>query len=441
MLRNRLKTSSLLLLLLLLPFALPAEDWAYRIHQGETLTTVANRFLKSMFTPEQLRVYNGIIKDREIPIGTEIRVPLDWDWMKQSLAGVVVPYIFGEAVLYRRDQDQPADISRGTLLKVGDRVVTGQKSAVSLLFADHSQLLIGPENEVVFDTLSAFEGQGMLDTRIRLQRGRLENRVVPIQSPGNRYEIHTPAAVAVVRGTDFRVSAEEVSGLTRSEVAEGKADVSAAGETVGVVASEGTLIESGQPPAQPYPLLNPPDLSTLAVRYPATLPRLEWPPLAQAISDRVQVMDEEGSLRFTRQVAESVVNLPALTPGLYQLRVRGVDELGLEGLSARHDFEVETPTEPAPAINEAPVLDPPFFAGPWLGLHWQPVEGAWIHRLMLARDPALQEILFEQLSHSSSSRIPTPPPGRYFLAVEALFDDPEVVTRSMIYRLEIPGWR
>jgi hypothetical protein len=438
MLRDRLKTISFLLLLLL-PFTAPAEDWAYRIHQGENLTTVANRFLKPMFTPEQLQVYNGIINDRQIPIGTEIRVPLDW--MQQSLAGVEVRYVFGEAVLYRRGQDEPTNVARGTLLKAGDRVVTGQKSAVSLLFADQSQLLIGPQSEVVFDALSAFEGQGMLDTRIRLQRGRLENRVIPIKSPGNRYEIHTPAAVTVVRGTDFRVAAEAASGLTRSEVSKGKVEVSAAGETVGVAAGEGTLIEQGQPPAAPRALLTPPDLSALAARYPASLPTIEWPALAQAISYRVQLMDDENSLRFSQQVTEAAVSLPTLTPGHYQLRVRGIDELGLEGLSARHEFEVEMAPEPKPSIPAAPSLEPPHFAGPWLGLRWQPVAGAWTHRLILARDPALRDILFEQLSQAAAYWIPTPPPGRYYLAVEALFDAPEAVTRSTLYRIEIPGWR
>jgi hypothetical protein len=58
-----------------------------------------------------------VLKDRQMPVGTEIRVPIDW--MKQSLAGVK-----------------------------------------------------------------------------------------PLRAPGARYEIHTPAAVTVVRGTQFRIAAE-----------------------------------------------------------------------------------------------------------------------------------------------------------------------------------------------------------------------------------------
>ena len=440
--RDCLKTLSLLVLLLL-SFAAPAEDWAYRLHQGENLTTVANRFLKPMFTPEQLQVYNGIVNDREIPIGTEIRVPLDW--MKQTLAGVEVRYVFGEASLYRRGQDQPDSIARGTFLNAGDRVVTGQKSAISLMFADGSQLLIGPGSEVVFDALSAFEGQGMLDTRIRLQRGRLENRVIPIKSPGNRYEIHTPAAVTVVRGTDFRVSAEGDSGLTRSEVTEGTVNVNAAGEAVDVAAGEGTLIEQGQPPAPPRPLLTPPDLSGLAASYPLPLPRLSWPALDQAVSYRVQVLDEDASLHFSQLTSTAEIDLPDLAPGLYQLRVRGVDELGLEGLAAHHGFEVMEPPPAAPVaavpVTETPLLDPPRFSGRWIGVHWQPVAGAWTHRLILARDPALHDSLFEQLSQGSSYWIPMPPPGRYYLAVEALFDAPDAAARSTVYLVEIPGWR
>ncbi|MCU7806697.1 MAG: FecR domain-containing protein, partial [Candidatus Thiodiazotropha sp. (ex Semelilucina semeliformis)] len=238
----------------LLSLTVAAEDWVYRLHQGETLTLVAERFLKPEFTPEQLQVYNGILNDREIPVGTEIRVPIDW--MDQALEGVEVRFVFGEAELFRRGQAEAETVARGTMLKAGDRVVTAEKSAVSLAFADGTHLLVGPKSEVVFDALSAFKGRGMLDTRIRLQRGRLENRVKPIKRSGSRYEIHTPAAVTVVRGTDFRVSVEPLSELTRSEVTEGEVSVSASGETVAVTAGEGTLIEPGQPPETPRRLLD-----------------------------------------------------------------------------------------------------------------------------------------------------------------------------------------
>lgn len=436
MLRRCLIPITLLLLTLLAQVA-PAEEWVYRLHRGETLTLVAQRFLKPQFTPEQLQVYNGILKDREIPVGTEIRVPLDW--LSQALASVEVRYLFGEAKLYRHGQDRPEPIERGTLLKAGDKVVTEEKSAISLSFADGSHLLIGPRSEVVFDALSTFQGQGMLDTRIRLQRGRLENRVKPLQRPGYRYEIHTPAAVTMVRGTDFRVSVESASELTRCEVSEGGVAVLAAGETVRIEAGEGTRIEPGRPPAPPRRLLSPPDLSGLPTSEVLPMPAIEWPALARAVAYRAQLLDAEASVVYAEQVTQPSVTLPETPVGHYELRVRGIDELGLEGVSARHAFELVTAL-PQPDTHPSPVLRPPRFAGPWLGLRWQPAAGAWAHRLVLARDAALQTIIMEQLGQSEAAWLPLPPPGRYYLAVEALFPTPASATRSRIYRIEIPSW-
>jgi hypothetical protein len=422
-----------------------AEDWTYRMHQGDTLTELSQRFLKPEFTPEMLQVYNGIIKDREIPIGTEIRVPVDW--MSQKLAGVEVRYAFGDTKLFRRGESEPESISPGTVLNAGDRISTADKSAISLKFADGSHLLVGPESEVVFDALSIFEGQGMLDTRIRLQRGRVENRIKPIGRPGSRYQIHTPAAVTVVRGTDFRVSVDAQSQQTRSEVTEGKVDVTGSGETVAVNAGEGSLIEQGQPPTPPRRLLPAPDLSILQASYQLPMPEVEWQPLSGAVSYRVQLLDENTSLLYSQLIEEPRVKLPGQPDGSYQLRVRAIDDAGFEGLSARHDFELTLPPppEPAPAPEPktvaAPVLDLPLFWGPWIQVNWQPAEGAWSHRLLFARELEFESLIFEQLTQASGAQIPLPPPGVYYLAVEALMDDSTPAIRSQAYRLVIPARR
>jgi hypothetical protein len=433
-----------LLLFMQLPHAVSAEDWVYRLHKGENLTVVAQRFLKPEFTPEQLQVYNGVLKDRQMPVGTEIRVPMDW--LKQSLAGVEVRYVVGEAARYRRENDEPATIARGDELAVGDRVITAVRSAVSFRFADDSHLLLGPDSEVVFDALSTFKGQGMLDTRIRLQRGRVENRVKPIALPGSRYEIHTPAAVTVVRGTAFRIAVEE-DGLSRSEVTEGGVDVTAAGERVSLKAGEGTRITPGQPPEAPRTLLSAPDLSGLASSLKSEAGPLSWAPLQDALAYRVQLMNPEQTPLISRRVAQASIELPALEPGAYELRVRGVDDWGLEGLSAIHPFEVVEQSvappvdEPAPATEtEVPLLHPPRFGPGWIDVQWEPLDGAWSHRLVLARDPELKHLLLDQLTRTSHYLLPMPPPGSYYLAVEAQVEA-SGGPWSRIYRIELPGYR
>ncbi|MBT3060322.1 MAG: FecR domain-containing protein [Candidatus Thiodiazotropha sp.] len=439
----RFATTFLLLVLTTLSTRAWSEDWTYRIHEGENLTIVAERFLKSEFTPEQLQVYNNIIKDREIPIGTEIRVPIDW--LKEVLAGVKVNYVLGSASLQRRGEREATALVDDTLLNAGDKIVTAEGSLVSLLFADDSTLLIGEASEVVFDALSSFHGMGMVDTRIRLQRGRVENRIKPIRKQEHRYEIHTPAAVTVVRGTDFRVSSGAKDELTRSEVTEGAVNVTAGGETVAVEQGEGTLIEKGGPPAPPRKLLQQPDLSAVALQTALAGAILEWPPLAGAAAYRYQLGDKRMRAIKEGSTAVSRVRLPVLPAGDYRIAVRGIDELGLEGFNAYHDFSlqaVEPPAQPAAPVGvKAPTLLQPRFSHRGIHIQWNPVDDAWAYRVLLARDVEMRDVLFSRLAEDHGFVLRPLPPGRYFIAVEALSAVNDDRSLSNIYPIEIPPWR
>ncbi|MES9990513.1 MAG: FecR domain-containing protein [Candidatus Thiodiazotropha sp.] len=440
---TRFTTRLLLFLLATFSSQLYSEDWAYRIHEGENLTIVAERFLKAEFTPEQLQIYNGITKDREIPIGTEIRVPIDW--LKEVLAGVKVNYVLGSASLLRRGEDKTTALVKDTLLNAGDKVITTAGSLVSLQFADNSTLLIGEESEVTFDALSSFHGTGMLDTRIRLQRGRVENRIKPVRKPEYRYEIHTPAAVTVVRGTDFRVASGAEDEMTRSEVTEGSVNISASGETVTVEQGEGTLIVKGSPPALPRKLLPKPDMGAVKLQTGLDEVALDWPDLAGAAAYRYRLTNSQQHGVGGGVVAMSQVELPMLPAGDYRIAVRGIDELGLEGFNAHHDFTLESvspPPKPAPAVGMgAPTLLRPQFSQYGIHIQWSQVEKAWAYSVLLARDVEMRDVLLTRLAEDHGFVLQPLPPGRYFIAVEALSAVSDDRSQSNIYQIDIPAWQ
>ena len=64
-----------------------------------------------------------------------------------------------------------------------------------------------------------FEGTGLTDSVVRVQRGSVESSVAPEGQGVGRFEIRTPVAVTGVRGTRFRV--QSGSGGVHSEVLEG----------------------------------------------------------------------------------------------------------------------------------------------------------------------------------------------------------------------------
>ena len=58
---------------------------------------------------------------------------------------------------------------------------------------------------------------GVATLSVQVLKGQIENMVKP-QKPGGRYRITTPAAVAAVRGTEFRVSADDGGDAARQIV-------------------------------------------------------------------------------------------------------------------------------------------------------------------------------------------------------------------------------
>ncbi|MCU7941920.1 MAG: FecR domain-containing protein [Candidatus Thiodiazotropha sp. (ex Cardiolucina cf. quadrata)] len=439
---TRIITSLLFFVLVVITGQAWSEDWAYRIHEGENLSIVAERFLKSEFTPEQLQIYNGIANNTEIPIGTEIRVPIDW--LKEVLAGVKVKSVFGDASLQRTGANVTIVLVAGTMLNAGDRITTGVGSSVSLHFADNSTLLIGEESEVVFDALSSFHGMGMLDTRIRLQRGRIENRIKPLRKPEYRYEIHTPAAVTMVRGTEFRVFSDAGDEQTRSEVTEGKVSITAEGETVLVEQGEGTLIEKGKPPSPPRALLVQPDLTELTHQFTMDGVVIEWSPLVGATAYRYQLTNREEGMVAGGISSGNRIELPRLLAGDYRIALRGIDELGFEGFNAYRNFTLEAvvtlPVRVEPEGLTTPTLFRPQFSRHGIHIHWTQVAGAWAYRLILARDVELEDKLFTRLSEDNAFILQPLPPGHYFIGVEALSAINDDRSRSDIYRIGIPVW-
>jgi hypothetical protein len=424
-----------LLLLSMFSCLVWSEDWIYRLHEGENLTLVQERFLKAEITPRQLQAYNDIEKDREIPVGTEIRVPIDW--LKDQIAGVEVSYLFGNVVIIQRGDTVAIKARKGDILKAGDRINTAEKSAASLRFADQSTLLVGESSEVVFDVLSSFQGVGMLDTRIRLQRGRVENRITPFSRPESRYEIHTPAAVTVVRGTDFRVSSDLASDMTHSEVTEGRVLVTAQGATVSVVQGEGARVVSGEAPEPPRRLLPPPDMTRIELTRRDGGLLLEWPELPTAVNYRYQLKDEDRVIVAIGVVQSPHVEVPLQSSGEYQLLLRAIDELGLEGMEGEKVFQLHLAAKaPPPAV--ASQLQTPQFLPYGMVFRWSDVADAWGYRFKLARDPALKDVLFERLSFDHEFTMGYPVPGRYYVAVEALTEDDAGARFSNIYVVDLP---
>lgn len=270
--------------------------------------------------------------------------------------------------------------------------MTGANGSATLEFADKSRLLIHADSELVMDTLSTYGDSGMVDTRLRLPAGRVETQVTPKKGPGSRYEIITPTAVAAVRGTDFRVSAEPHKPVSRSEVLEGKVNVTAEKQGRDIPSGYGTVTEKGKPPIEPIKLLPPPEISH-AARTISKLPVIfNWKGVNDAVSYRAQLFlaNDFDTLLVDRQVTSASIQLSDLKDNEYTIRVRAIDELGLEGINQDHHFTVNA--MPTPPTVESPLKEGlirevmPVFS--WLG-----VENTKGYHIQIAEDENFRSIL------------------------------------------------
>lgn len=345
--RRPLCYSGLLLLLWLFATSLveaapasPGPDWRYTVRPGEELWGIAARFCGSSSYAERLAAHNALARPEALRAGTALRIPVAW-LVRQPVSATI------RAVSGIAQDGGGRALAVGDRVAMGERIRTGEGFAI-VVFADGSQLEIGPQSDVLFNILTAFGDTGMVDTHLRFYRGRGAARVVKKEA-ASRFRIWTPSGIAAVRGTDFRVGTLPApSSGSRVETVTGAVDFEAGATTLplpagfGAVANrEGVVREN---------LLPAPQFVTPAQTALGPIDGVRWRPVAGAARYGVTVyalsagQDVPVAAAQTEAVEFALSALPA---GAYRLGLRAVSARGLEGFSA--ELAVRR-VEPPPTI-------------------------------------------------------------------------------------------
>ncbi|MDJ0880294.1 MAG: FecR domain-containing protein [Gammaproteobacteria bacterium] len=317
-----------------------AEDeyWEYTFRPGDTIWNIAKEHTNSVNNWTEIRELNRIYEgpDRRILPGTRIKIPVSM--LKQQPTPATVIAVSGAVLLIRNNGEQEG-VKVGTQLFSGDRLQTQKQQSVRLQFADQSELQIFSQSEVVLDKISHHQDTGMVDTRVRLNKGRVKTWVEKLKQDSN-YEIKTPAAITAVRGTQFRMSSDE-NQISRTEVTEGLVSVAAGNDIRQLKDGFGIVAEIGKPLPEPVKLLEAPTIIQLKVSRTKTV-KLSWAALTGAQTYRYQVARDKRfrQLLLDRATTENSAELTGLEPGRHFVRLRGIDELKLEGQDAVGQFEI-----------------------------------------------------------------------------------------------------
>src|SRR5690606_34877309 len=238
------------------PPALRDAPAVYRVRPGDTLFDLAVAHLKHPGDYAAVQRLNRVADPRRLAVGSTLTIPyrlLRTEPVSAKLVafrGPVTVTIGGARVTPQKG----LELSEGAVLE------TGSGAFLTLQIADGSRTTLPSHSRLRIQRLRLVPLTGEIDRGFLLEEGRSASKVNPLKSPGDRFMIRTPLAVAAVRGTEFRIAHLPNDARSALEVVEGRvANQASSGDTV--LAESGSGVVTGQDGASaPLALLAPPKL-------------------------------------------------------------------------------------------------------------------------------------------------------------------------------------
>jgi hypothetical protein len=137
----------------------------------------------------------------------------------------------------------------GMTLDAGNRVKTSVDTTALLTFFDGSTIQLEPCTDIEIEQLERNDDQ-QVNIILKQWTGETWSHVVKMVDRRFHYEIKTPSAIALVRGTQFLTEVDQ-AGATKVLTAEGLVSVSAQGEEIFLPEGQQTEVEPGNPPSTP----------------------------------------------------------------------------------------------------------------------------------------------------------------------------------------------
>jgi hypothetical protein len=312
--------------------AYAAEDTViYQIRGGETLFTLAARYLNRQTDYLAVQKANRIANPHRIPEGTRLRIPLALLKGEALVARLVA--VRGNVSLKSGGRDIAPTV--GMDVTQGSALETGADGFLTLSLPNGSRTSLPTLTRMRIERLRRIVLTGSIDYDFTVDMGKVETKAAPLGDDRNgRFRIRTPRAIAAVRGTQFRVGfaadtslAEVLEGTVAAGAGKGNADASLTAGLGAVVAAGGGLRTEA--------LLAAPDLVQPGKVQVDPVVQLALAPVGQASSYHIQVGEDAG---FTKVIAEArsdtgAFSFGGLPNGGLFVRVSAVATSGLEGMA------------------------------------------------------------------------------------------------------------
>jgi uncharacterized repeat protein (TIGR01451 family) len=163
----------------------------------------------------------------------------------------------GDVFIMKSGTDSWLEAQVGMSLESGDTIKAGDDSRAVITFFEGSTIELEAGAEISVTELSTALDTGSTTISLKQEIGKTISRVEKLADPASRYEVETPGAVAVARGTIMHVHVDLQGGTTVGCEA---GNVTATAENVTVHVSVGTQrhAKSGRSFGAAVPLGSPP---------------------------------------------------------------------------------------------------------------------------------------------------------------------------------------
>lgn len=372
-----------------------AATITYRAQQGDTLSVIADQLTGNKSNWAELAKLNHIGNDRAIPIGTAIIIPVAL--LPDDPSSAQVAAMSGSIDATGAD-GRPITLSIGTTLTEGAIVNTGSNSFLTLSLPDQSHIAIPSNSQVKLSKLRSARYTKSPRTEITLLKGRVESKVSPLEKNKGRFEVHSPLAVAGVRGTDFRV--DLVGDKVLTEVLSGGVAVAKKDKPAALTlrAGQGNITNT-KGVGKAVALLPQPEFSGRPQLQERPTVRFTVNPVSGAGGYRAQVATD-ASLRNIISEAESAtpeIKINGLEDGKYFVRVTALDQAGLQGKPLISAFTLKARPEPPISIepkNKSRSEN--------LTFSWAEVSSAQAYHLQVASDAGFSHVIIDEAALSTA---------------------------------------
>lgn len=324
-----------------------AAEWVYTLRPGETFPRALNGLLAKAYSSQQLAAYNRLKSPAELKAGDSLKIPMNWLAHQPEPATVVG--ITGQGQVQHFGTTSREPLRPQQILRVGDQVFIQQGNA-TIRLADESVIRLDAATHMVFNRLTQFGRTGMVDTRLRLERGKLSTEVTPLVDQGARFEVETPSAIAAVRGTAFALQTQP--GATRLQVTKGIVAFGPPGQTRQIPAGySATVLTRGAGSMDIRKLPSAPRVSALAAsinRLPATL---SWADDG-AQTHQIDVYDKSTGHRVVSEQTDARdFTLNYLDNGSYNVHVAALTSRGVVGMPNNQSVDISLRASAAKNLN------------------------------------------------------------------------------------------